>query len=202
MIPFCCFAEEEQVNKLHHNFDCMQYLLLIITTLSLYSSAIRPSQEEEIRWSQKSVLSFSDFKGKVPENTPWAALTASYIYFTYSTSNGSISNIHVYASFKKHESWMKTAREDVLAHEQLHFAITEYFARKLYHDSQQLRTERGNVAAAASSLFKAINQECDDMQETYDEETDHGIKPESQEKWKKRIEGLMKAYPPYPETSE
>ena len=179
----------------------MQFLLLIVATLCLHVSAIRPANEEEIRWSQKSVLSYSDFKDKVPENTPWAALTASYIYFTYSTSNGSISKIHVYASFKKNESWMKTAREDVLAHEQLHFAITEYFARKLYHDSQQLRTERGNVSAAANNLFKAINRECDEMQEAYDEETEHGVRPESQEKWEKRIEGLMKAYPPYPETA-
>jgi hypothetical protein len=180
----------------------MHLIFLLYSVLWLPVSVFENREADEIRWSQKSELDYSDFKGAVPGNTPWAALTTSYIYFTYSTSNGKISTFKVYASFKKNESWMKTARADVLAHEQLHFAITEYFARKLYSDAQQLKSQSGNVAASANALFNAVNKECDQMQETYDDETEHGVDIAKQEKWRMRVAGLMKQYDPYPETVE
>ncbi len=179
----------------------MHLTLLLLATFWLHSNCFPGQDTDEIRWSQKSELEYSDFKGNVPGNSPWAALTASYIYFTYSTTNGKISTLKVYASFKKNESWIKNARADVLAHEQLHFAITEYYARKLYNEAQQLKTQSGN-AAAANALFNAVNKECDQMQESYDSDTNHGVNTVTQEKWRVRVATLMKQYEPYPETME
>lgn len=178
-------------------------LFLLIASILWY--AVVPSSvetDDEIRWSQRSELGFSDFKGEVPSNTPWAALTSSFIYFTYSTTNGKISTIKVYASFKKKESWMKTNRDDVLAHEQLHFAITEYFARKLYSDAQQLKQRSGNISPAANALFQSINSDCDKVQQDYDDETDHGVNAEAQEKWKKKVALMLKDFEAYPEITD
>ncbi|MEO6169069.1 MAG: DUF922 domain-containing protein [Chitinophagales bacterium] len=174
-------------------------LLLLLTSISWFSSTIpSPGNKDEIRWSQRSDLTFSDFKGEVPPNTPWAALTSSIIYFTYNTYNGKISTIKVYASFKKNESWIKNNLNDVLAHEQLHFAITEYFARKLYDDAQELKEHTGDISIAANALFKSINKDCDRMQEQYDEATEHGMKLPVQEKWKTTVDKLLSEYDSYP----
>ena len=180
----------------------MNQLLLLV---SLYISSVSlqvTDGDDEIRWADRSEITFEDFKGDVPGDSPWAALTASYIYFNYSTSNGRISTIRVYASFKKNESWMKTNRDDVLGHEQLHFAITEYFARKLYADSQALKEKTGDLSAAANSLFRKINESCDRLQATYDSETEHGIKTEEQARWKAKVEAMLKEYDAYPAMTE
>lgn len=179
-------------------FGCMNILLLLALLYMPFNGPPDTSDDDEIRWTDRSEITFDDFKGSVPESSPWAALTASYIYFNYSTTNGRISMIKVYASFKKNESWMKTNRDDVLGHEQLHFAITEYFARKLYAESQALKEKAGDPSAAANSLFKKINESCDRLQATYDSETEHGIKTEAQAQWKAKLESMLKEYDAYP----
>ncbi|MEP7127288.1 MAG: DUF922 domain-containing protein [Chitinophagales bacterium] len=174
-------------------------LLLLIVSLSWTTFVAIPSDvENEIRWNDRSKIAYDDFKGVVPENSPWAALTASYIYFTYSTTNGKISTVKVYSAFKKNESWMKTNREDVLGHEQLHFAIAEYYTRKLYADAQLLKEKPGDISVAANKLFKSINEACDQLQQTYDSETEHGVKTEEQARWKKKVESMLDEYEAYP----
>lgn len=178
-------------------------IFLLLATLYMSSFSLQVTDNnDEIRWADRNVITFEDFKGGAPEESPWAALTASYIYFNYSTSNGRISTIKVYASFKKNESWMKTKRDDVLGHEQLHFAITEYFARKLYADAQALKEKTGDLSTAANSLFRKINESCDRMQATYDSETEHGIKTEEQASWKTKVEAMLKEYDAYPALTE
>lgn len=176
----------------------MHLLLIILSLLSPWKSDLPPVNSEEIRWMDRHELTYSDFKGKVPGNTPWAALTSSYIYFTYGTTNGRLTSYKVYASFRKSESWMKIKNEEVLAHEQLHFDISEAFTRKLYAQVQELKNKSGDIPKQASDLFNRMNSECDQTQQLYDEETDHGVNEEEQLKWKKKVEELLSSYDPYP----
>src|SRR4029453_673466 len=127
----------------------------------------------------------------VPENTPWAALTSTYIYFTYGTTNGKLTSYHVYAAFRKNESWIKTKNENVLSHEQLHFDIAEAFSRKLYKKAAELKNEAGDIPKEAKALFKKVNDECDRVQQQYDDESAHGTKEKEQAAWKKKIEEMM-----------
>lgn len=175
-------------------------ITLLIYTIACSGMYVHPpmSDDNEIRWSDSTALNFGDFMGAPPANSPWAALTASYIYFTYSTSNGRLSSMLVYASFKKDESWMKTERYDVLTHEQLHFAITEYFARKLYAEAQTLKQGTKDVSAAANTLFNSLNEACDRMQDRYDRETNHGVNAEAQAAWKITVAAMLKEYDHYP----
>jgi hypothetical protein len=98
-----------------------------------------PANTEEIKWTERRQLAFSDFNGQMPASTPWAALTSSYVYFTYAPRMVNYQRFSVYASFRKKESWMKVKNEEVLNHEQLHFDITEVFARKLYGEAALLK---------------------------------------------------------------
>jgi hypothetical protein len=166
--------------------------------LSALSMSFNPG-EGEIKWPEGKKLTYSDFEGRVPPNTPWAALTSSNIYFTYQTSNGKLSSFLVYASFRKKNSWIKIKNEAVLNHEQLHFDITETFTRKLYKEISLLKDSHGDIPKQVTELFKRINNECDQMQQQYDAETQHGTLPEEQESWKKKVEKMLSDYPPYPE---
>ncbi len=173
--------------------------IILFSVLMFASQELRvPLTYNEIKWSEGRILTYGDFQGKVPEVSPWAALTSSNIYFTYSTSNGKLSDFSVYASFIEESSWMKIENEDVLSHEQLHFNITEIFARKLHERAELLRSKTGNVPKLASDLFKQINKECDILQQQYDDETSHGTNEDKQSEWTKKIAAMLSKQAPYP----
>src|SRR4029078_3590622 len=115
------------------------------------------SLPDDIRWKESGKLSFEDFKGNVPGFTPWAATTSSQISFYYESVNGKLSKVVVYASFNKEKSWMKKKLPEVLAHEQLHFDITEIFARKFYHDVMK---KNSADKKELNILFQQSNKEC------------------------------------------
>lgn len=97
--------------------------------------------------------------------------------------------VYIQAVFITQKSWMKVRHPALLAHEQGHFDITEYFARKLRaeiwaidpmnYDSfvQSVREvyERTRVAEAAEHA-------------RYDSTTNHGRTPRAQQEWLERIQ--------------
>ena len=93
---------------------------------------------------------------------------------------------------------MKTKNEVILGHEQLHFNIAEIAARKLYLQIDSLRGQSGDIPKQVNDLFTSANAYCDKMQRQYDEETAHGIKPEEQAAWKKKITEMLSLSPQYP----
>ena len=92
---------------------------------------------------------------------------------------------------------MKKKIPEVLHHEQFHFDITELYARKLYVDASKLIGQRGNTNQL-KQLFKDANTECNEMQNQYDEESNHGVNEEKQIEWENRIKQLLENTPAYP----
>lgn len=172
----------------------MKLFLIFLFTYCSTGKAVAPSAE--IRWQEARKLTFADFKGSVPAYSSWAATTQSMINFSYEETNGKLLNVVVYASFIPEKSWMKNRIPEVLAHEQLHFNITEVFARKFY---SEVIKQTSFSKEKLRNLFKAENSACDELQQQYDEETDHGTKEEIQEKWKEKVSKLLQSYEPYPE---
>lgn len=167
----------------------------------LFTLFINPPSEgtNEIRWSADRKLTYSDFKGPVPPSSPWAATTRSNISFSYETVNGKLTNVAVYSTFSRDKSWMKTKIPVVLQHEQLHFDITEVFARRFYADVMK-QQDLVNPKEKLNQLFSEANKLCGKMQEQYDSETQHGIVAEEQEEWTTRISEMLKSAVPYPST--
>ncbi len=89
-----------------------------------------------IAWDVSRKLAWEDFKGK-PFKTAWAAATTasgiSYEYTGRETKGGYELEFSVGAYFYPEKSWYQPHLCDalVLSHEQLHFDISELFARKL-----------------------------------------------------------------------
>ncbi|HYV90790.1 MAG TPA: DUF922 domain-containing protein [Chitinophagales bacterium] len=171
----------------------MKMLLLSLFLILSFEKSF--SLTDEIRWQESRRLTFSDFRGHVPLGTSWAASTSSAIHFGYETTNGVLSNVVVYASFNPEKSWMKKNLAVVLAHEQLHFDITEVFTRKFYHEVMKKSSASKNEL---NVLFQKENKDCEEMQRQYDDETDHGTIEDEQVKWVEKVSAMLQGEEQYP----
>lgn len=155
--------------------------------------------EDNIIWHKARKLTWNDFKGEAPSGTPVAALTASGISYSFSSvQRGDEIEINyiVTANFYPSRSWYqpKYASSNVLAHEQLHFDITELFARKFRQRLDATRFTR-DVKAEVRAIFKQINRELSEFQDRYDLETNSSRLRDRQRDWHRRVQEEMAATP-------
>ena len=147
--------------------------------------------EEGVPWNDTIRLTWADFKGKVPTGEPSAATTASGISYTYS-ANLLHHEVHldfeVNAYFYPNESWYKPelCNENTLAHEQLHFDITEVFARKM-REKLRRTSFSDDVKAEVRKIYSDILRGLQQYQERYDWETNFSRNREKQLEWNLKI---------------
>lgn len=126
-----------------------------------------------------------------------AATTASGISYSFSSrrENGDMKvDYKVEAFFYPTKSWYRPAlcNEVTLLHEQLHFDISEIFARKM--DEEMSKTKfTDNIKQEVRVLYQRILKELDDFQRGYDIETDFSRNIEKQKLWQKHIDRLLEA---------
>ena len=148
--------------------------------------------ENSILWSETDRLNWSDFKGQPDLNIDAAALTASGLStdLTAKTTKTSLMefNVIIEARFYPDQSWYKKefANSQVLAHEQLHFDITELHARKLRQriDNAKLTI---NIKKEISLLSETVIKELKVMQKEYDRDTNYSRNSENQIRWQKFV---------------
>jgi len=152
--------------------------------------------EEGVPWEKDFRLTWADFKGKVPPGEPTAATTASGISYSYS-ANLLHHEVHldfeVNAFFYPKESWYKPdlCNENTLAHEQLHFDITEVFARKM-REKLRRTSFSDDVKAEVRKIYADILEELQKYQERYDWETNFSRNREKQLEWNQKIAQALK----------
>ncbi|WP_337043262.1 DUF922 domain-containing protein [Emticicia sp. 17c] len=156
--------------------------------------------EKIIYWSDTRKLIYSDFKSKVKPLESFHPITiattgAGILYraskitpFTFL-----IKECYIKSYFDCRKSWFDKNFEnpEVLEHEQLHFDITELFARRL---RKKLINEY-ITPITLETLEKEIKQTMSDLeklQQKYDQEAGHGIDDEIQKKWRKLIAEELK----------
>lgn len=149
------------------------------------------ADESIIQWNKKHRLSWKDFKGEPDDSSDIAAITASGIsYDLAATIIGKKVHVDckVSANFYPEKSWYKKELADsiVLAHEQLHFDITELHARK-FREAIKKTTFTENVKQEMKALYDKINHELDAYQNKYDAATDYSRNIEKQTEWGKKI---------------
>lgn len=90
-------------------------------------------------------------------------------------------------------SWYQPALCDslILSHEQLHFDISELYARKLKKRLLAQTYIYGNVKSNVKSIYQHNNKLLDDFQNKYDEETNFSRNREKQEAWRLHIEKAL-----------
>lgn len=150
------------------------------------------SQEEKtMEWNVSKKLSWSDFKDNPPASSPIAAVTASGISYEFSAVSdvGKMDiDFNVHAYFYPEKSWYrpKVCNNLILSHEQLHFDITELFARKMRNELSA-KTFTANIKTEVKVIYERIIKELSEYQELYDNETNFSRNTGKQLQWNKKI---------------
>ena len=150
---------------------------------------------ETMAWSQENKLTWEDFKGKTPNNARAAATTASGISYQFSTSgsNGEIELDYLVSTFfYPDKSWYQPSICDslILSHEQLHFDISELYARKMRNRLASTSFTQ-NVKAEVKQIYKEVLEELEEFQNLYDDQTNFSRDLEQQLIWNNKIEEAL-----------
>ncbi len=144
--------------------------------------------EKQLVWDSAYRLSWSDFKGQPQENVDAVAITASGLSSSFSARTSPTRLVDytytVIAHFYPEKSWFKPGKvnEIVLAHEQLHFDITELNARKLRQNIAEFNFTL-NIKPEMNFLVDKANKDLAIMQELYDDQSNYSMSIEAQKKW-------------------
>lgn len=182
----------------------MRFLILFIACFLLSFS--QPSSsfntKGEMAWNKNKLLVWSDFRKKAStyEIAGDAALTTTSIQVGTSLLGKELT-ITVVAKFYPYQSWtVKSKQSDgLLHHEQLHFDITELIARQLRKELlETIKTKKDY--SKMNHTVETFMKKWDDIQELYDQESDHNRDDEGQAKWNKFIPEELEQYSEYQQT--
>lgn len=174
--------------------------VLIIFLVACGFHSLSQEKKEKIRWQEDRPLSWEDFKAEPDESTTYSANTNSGIGYSwdYSTASGRpVLKHEVTSNFYPQLSWVKEIedKEYLLAHEQLHFDISELHARKLRKALAEYEIGR-NIRLDLKRLYNKFETERSLMQKRFDKETAHSEDREAEMQWRefvaKEMEKLKK----------
>lgn len=156
----------------------------------------RVENGESIPWTSERRLSWEDFLCKPERGTDAVASTSTSLGLAYKVEKGKLS-YSITCDFSKHKSWGLLKNDYILAHEQGHFDITEIYARKLHQALMEYEVNPRTFKKDLSTIYQNIVQEKEDMQESYDGETDHSRRKSVQLEWHEKIQQMLKDTEPF-----
>jgi len=160
--------------------------IVLVVSWGLFASV--DSDSDIIYWDGIDKLSWADFEAD-PDMSKDAfyALTSSGI-IDYKGCKDGIITYKFRAYFEKDESWVKqeAITDYHLAHEQLHFDITELYARKLRKLLSNLEFKCGQEKDF-ERFVSATLENWYNEQRNYDIMTRHSLNKEQQREWQYRI---------------
>ena len=177
----------------------MRYHLFLI---ALFLCLTAPDNEVTLMWRDNLKLTWNDFKGEKNRETDAVAVTASGITFSYSVRKSNIRIVDFKAKIEAHfypnKSWVikQLADDYILAHEQLHFDITELHVRKFRKQVSAVKATQ-NLGSVLDRLHLNINKELAAMQNQYDRESNNSINKDAQAKWIVFVAKELKKYEAY-----
>jgi len=155
------------------------------------------AQEAEKPWRVNEKLAWSDFTGKPNANHPFSATTATGLSYGFSADivgDKVMVNYSIKSYFLPHDSWVKkdsTNDDTLLAHEQLHFDITELYVRKFRKKLSVFQFTK-NVQEEIEALYAPIAKNRVAAQQLYDAETEHSKNKVKQQEWENKIAVALK----------
>lgn len=153
------------------------------------------SYNEYLTWSPERRLSWDDFKALPDNANPHHALTAANLAVNARCKDNNYT-YEVNCVFLPEQSWSKNKKsEKLLAHEQLHFDLTEVHARQLRRDLQRLNCSslKANLNTVVQNAFRNWKAE----QDAFDKACAHGLDKEKQQAWAQDIDLRLKELQAY-----
>lgn len=175
----------------------MFFSFLLLIALGEKSTAQPGKCADCLEWQEDKKLKWSDFKGNPKRLSRSEALTDSGMSIELKCDENT-SEVIVKCFFDRSKSWTKDRQSAyLLAHEQLHFDITELFVRKL---RKQLSKFGNNCERLNNHVEKYYNENYKEFaayQNAYDRESEHSINKEKQAYWERKIAKELQALKPY-----
>lgn len=168
----------------------MNSRILLLFLVFVFGVSFKQTQStNEIYWQPNQYIQWNDFKGTPNVNSNLIALsTVGFkVNFSWEGKNRSAA---VYAVFYQNDSWTKvfnTTETELLKHEQLHFDITELFARKLRKELSKRKFKSKYVNKEIQCVVDRLEREKNDYQNLYDKETKHSQSIKQQIDWEKSV---------------
>ena len=146
--------------------------------------------EEYISWTDDRLLTWDDFQCAPKTGTDAVASTSTSLGISYQLVEGKLS-YDVSCNFSKVKSWGSMKTDYILAHEQGHFDITEIYARKLHEALENYKFNKRTFKKDISEIYQSIVSQKEEMQKTYDGETDHSRNRKLQYLWLEKIQNML-----------
>lgn len=172
-------------------------LLILFIQLPLWLTAQphKVKTKDTIIWKEGVVLGFEDFKGKPKPG--YVAGTYSGITLYPIVVNNQYS-LFTEAIFVCTQSSIANRTESQLRHEQKHFDMAEWYARKLRKELAGLDYFNDPyVQDKMKRVYDKVLAELLRQQENYDKETNHGNLQDAQKVWNQKIAAGMKQLEKY-----
>ncbi|MDO7848162.1 DUF922 domain-containing protein [Hymenobacter sp. M29] len=152
----------------------------------------KPAPAAPIAWSATRPLTVADFLGRPGPSDQLAALTTSDLKADAACRDFVFTGT-VRATFNPNTSWIRnpaTISAALLRHEQIHFDITEVYARLMRQKLLvfQARADCNKLQPAFNNLTKGVYDQWDREQNRYDAETNHGLNAAKQAYWEKQTQ--------------
>lgn len=168
-------------------------------------------KDDFILWQENKKLKIQDFKAdnkdtiKVNRQQFLGAISAIRIeYSSFQRNKNSVPEFSIKTYFDPNESWMLLKNDYVLQHEQIHFDLTELYARKMRKSVESLRQKNiTNISIYRKKIYywnlskeKASNQFDADNQDYYIKIGQKILfqKNPKQEAWKKKVDRELFQY--------
>lgn len=176
------------------------YPAIICMAMILMSDAGRSIGK---RWDPSNKLTWSDYRDTLVGHSDCAALTNSGIRVSFVQNRSTEVKITAYSVMDRTKSWVdrEKKKDNILAHEQCHFDITEYWCRRMKKDFATTRFTAQNLKEKIEAIRKADNNEWFEMQDQYDTETNHSEIMSEQKKWEQKVSVLLKSVEDYSDGS-
>jgi hypothetical protein len=173
----------------------MAYLHTILLLVGLLVPLEKEPAASRILWNPGELLTWDHFKGVPEEGSAYAALTKIDMSIAQGMNTRADAIELIFSTeLITDGSWVKPDKKTavILAHEQGHFDIAEYHARRLRKEllgAAPMKASR--LSEEVDRIFDRIFQEKQQMQRDYDRETDHSMKLGPQLEWEARIALLL-----------
>ena len=168
-------------------------------------------KDDFILWQENKKLKIQDFKAenkdtiKINRQQFLGAISAIRIeYSSFQRNKNSVPDFSIKTYFDPNESWMLLKNDYVLQHEQIHFDLTELYARKMRKSVESLRQKNiTNISIYRKKIQhwnvmkeKASNQFDADNQDYYIKIGQKILfqKNPKQEAWKKKVDRELFQY--------
>jgi hypothetical protein len=170
----------------------IKLLTILISGIFLFFCSYR-LQAQTIPWKTRTLVTWQDFQGQPAPGSDFYAFTHTLLAYSFKSDSKRNYTIAVTCAFDKTTSWKKpekTLTPKILWHEQIHFDISEVFARKMRQSLAVYAAAHKNdqqIAPQMNKIFNDLNKECQDYNNRYDQETNHSMNEEQQQVWTKKV---------------